>query len=54
MNRLKITKKFFSQLLNKFAPPIAIYLNREVNIILKAFLVDICGLPEKPLQGDCE
>jgi hypothetical protein len=42
----------FTKLMSKYAPHIAVYLNRKVKIILRAFLTDICGIPEKEESAD--
>lgn len=42
----------FTALMSKYAPHIAIYLNRKINIIIRAFLTDICGIPEKEPGGN--
>jgi hypothetical protein len=42
----------FTALLNKYAPQVNIYLYRKVKIFLRAFLTDVCGVPEKEPGGD--
>jgi len=42
----------FTELMNRYAPQMAIYLCRKTKMFLKAFLCDICGISEKELSGD--
>ena len=42
----------FTQMMSRFAPQMAIYLCRKTKLFLKAFLCDICGIPEKEPSGD--
>lgn len=42
----------FTEVMNKFAPQVEIYLYRKAKIMLKAFLTDICGIPEVESSGD--
>lgn len=42
----------FTILMNKYAVQLSIYLYRKVNIFLRAFSTDICGIPEKQPNWD--
>jgi len=48
----EIDTERYTELMSKFAPQISIYLCRKVKIFLKAFLCDICGVPEDELKDD--
>lgn len=42
----------FTELMSRFAPQMAIYLCRKTKLFLRAFLGDICGIPEQEPTGD--
>jgi len=42
----EVNTEKFTELMDKYAPQIAIYLCRKAKIFLRAFLGDICGIPE--------
>ena len=42
----------YTELMSRFAPQMTIYLCRKTKMFLNAFLVDICGIVEKPPSGD--
>ena len=42
----------FTKLASKYAPHLAIYLYRKVQIFMRAFLTDICGIPDKEDSAD--
>lgn len=42
----------FTQLMNKYAPQVSVYLCRKTKMFLQAFLCDICGIQEKEPNGD--
>jgi hypothetical protein len=42
----------YTELLDKYAVQISIYLHMKVKLFLSAFLVDICGVPENNVDAD--
>ena len=42
----------FTELINKYAPQVAIYLYRKCHMIVRAFLCDICGIAERSTGSD--
>jgi len=42
----------FTNLMNRYAPQMSVYLYRKTRMFLKAFLCDICGVPEQEPSGD--
>jgi hypothetical protein len=42
----------FTKLLDKFATQISLYLNKKVKLFIKAFLCDICRIPERESGND--
>jgi len=42
----------FTELMSKYAPQVAILLCQKAKIFMRAFLCDICGIPENEDRGD--
>lgn len=42
----------YIELLDKYAVQVSIYLHMKVKLFLRAFLIDICGVPKNDVDGD--